>query len=151
MARFIIRSISSAVITMLLVSMVLFFLVEVGSGDITVKILGIESTAGAARLLSQPTGTEPPRGIALSGLAGRQRLASDQTRRPSAGDHSQPQTKELEWWAKVGDEYLRWKMQDGELIALVRQPDGSLVRRPAGDVWFTTADGTEQFLGSQHG
>ncbi|MCB0157108.1 MAG: hypothetical protein KDD83_03180, partial [Caldilineaceae bacterium] len=44
MARFIIRSLISAVVTMLLVSAALFFFIEVGSGDVTVKILGIEST-----------------------------------------------------------------------------------------------------------
>ena len=45
MARFIIRSIISTIVTMLLVSLLLFVLIDVGSGDITVKILGIESTA----------------------------------------------------------------------------------------------------------
>jgi peptide/nickel transport system permease protein len=45
MARFIIRSVFSTIVTMLLVSLLLFILVDVGSGDITVKILGIESTA----------------------------------------------------------------------------------------------------------
>jgi ABC-type dipeptide/oligopeptide/nickel transport system permease component len=45
MARFIIRSIISTIVTMLLVSLLLFILIDVGSGDITVRILGIESTA----------------------------------------------------------------------------------------------------------
>ena len=44
MARFIIRSIISTIVTMLLVSIALFLLIEVGSGDITVKILGVFST-----------------------------------------------------------------------------------------------------------
>jgi ABC-type dipeptide/oligopeptide/nickel transport system permease component len=44
MARFIVRSIVSTIITMLLVSMALFFLLEVGSGDVSLKILGVFST-----------------------------------------------------------------------------------------------------------
>ena len=44
MARYIIRSVVSTIITMLLVSIALFFLIEVGSGDITLKILGVFST-----------------------------------------------------------------------------------------------------------
>ena len=44
MARFIVRSIVSTIITLLLVSITLFFLLEVGSGDIALKILGVFST-----------------------------------------------------------------------------------------------------------
>ena len=44
MARFLIRSFLSAVITMLLVSIALFTLLEIGSGDIAVKILGVFAT-----------------------------------------------------------------------------------------------------------
>jgi peptide/nickel transport system permease protein len=58
-----------------------------------------------------------------------------------------PQTKEPQWWAEVDDEYLRWEMRDGELSALVRQPNGTAVRRPAGDIWFAADDGSEQFWG----
>ena len=45
MARFLVRSVISTVVTILLVSIALFALIEIGSGDITVRILGIESTA----------------------------------------------------------------------------------------------------------
>ena len=44
MARFLTRSIISTIVTMFLVSVALFFLLEVGSGDVTVKILGVFST-----------------------------------------------------------------------------------------------------------
>ena len=44
MARFIIRSLISTVVTMFLVSVALFMLIEIGSGDITVKILGVFAT-----------------------------------------------------------------------------------------------------------
>ena len=44
MARFLVRSIISTIVTMLLVSIVLFLLIEVGTGDISVKILGIFAT-----------------------------------------------------------------------------------------------------------
>ena len=44
MARFLLRSLISTLITVLLVSIALFFLLEVGSGDISVKILGVFAT-----------------------------------------------------------------------------------------------------------
>ena len=44
MARFLVRSIVSTIMTMLLVSITLFILLEVGSGDVTLKILGVFTT-----------------------------------------------------------------------------------------------------------
>jgi peptide/nickel transport system permease protein len=44
MARFLFRSVVSTIVTMLLVSIALFLLLEVGSGDISVKILGVFAT-----------------------------------------------------------------------------------------------------------
>jgi peptide/nickel transport system permease protein len=59
-----------------------------------------------------------------------------------------PNTHEQEWWADVDGEYLRWRMEDGELIALVRQPDGSTQSRPAGDmIWRQDDAGNEVFWG----
>ena len=36
-----------------------------------------------------------------------------------------PSTNEAGWWADVDGELTRWEMEEGELYALVRQPDGS--------------------------
>ena len=60
MVRFIMRSIISTIVTMLLVSIALFFLVEVGSGDITVKILGVFSTAEQRASYSAQLGLDAP-------------------------------------------------------------------------------------------
>ena len=44
MVRFLVRSVVSTIVTILLVSIGLFLLIEVGSGDISVKILGVFAT-----------------------------------------------------------------------------------------------------------
>ena len=44
MVRFLVRSVVSTIVTVLLVSIGLFLLIEVGSGDISVKILGVFAT-----------------------------------------------------------------------------------------------------------
>ena len=60
MARFIIRSIISTVITMFLVSVFLFWLLEVGSGDITIKILGVFSTPEQRASYKSQLGLDDP-------------------------------------------------------------------------------------------
>ena len=62
MARFIIRSIISTIVTMLLVSIALFVLIEVGSGDITVKILGVFSTPEQRASYKSQLGLDDPAG-----------------------------------------------------------------------------------------
>jgi peptide/nickel transport system permease protein len=147
MTRFVVRSIASALVTMLLVSIVLFFLIEVGSGDITVKILGIEATAEQRASYRSQLGLDRSAVQRyLDWLIGNdwrmaRRISHPLVTRPN------PQTGEAEWWVQVEDELLRWEMKQGDLRALVRQPDGTSQARPAGDVWFVAEDGTEQFWG----
>jgi peptide/nickel transport system permease protein len=148
MTRFIIRSLFSAIITMLVVSLLLFFMVEYGSGDVTIKILGIESTAEQRASYRNQLGlNQPAIQRYLTWLAGNDwwlerrvdfQLVSLQNR----------QTGEPEWWAHVDGEYRRWQMDEGELFVLTRQDDGSTVRAPAEEgIWFTAEDGTQQFWG----
>ncbi|MEM7534761.1 MAG: ABC transporter permease [Chloroflexota bacterium] len=151
MTRFIIRSITSSLITMLLVSVALFWLVEVGSGDVTVKLLGIESTpeqresyrnqlglnqSAVTRYVTWLIGNDWRVGSRLSG-----ELVSIQNL----------ETNESEWWVDVDGELTRWKMFGGEMIALIRQDDGNSLERPVDDIWqvATDADGNEieQFWG----
>ena len=81
MARFLIRSIISTIITMLLVSICSFVLIDVGSGDITVKILGVFSTEEQRASYRAQLGLDAPLLAAVPGLADRQRLAGQ----PSVG------------------------------------------------------------------
>ena len=60
MARFLVRSVISTVITMLLVSVLLFLLIQVGSGDITVKILGVFATEEQRASYAAQLGLDAP-------------------------------------------------------------------------------------------
>jgi peptide/nickel transport system permease protein len=147
MARIIIRSIFSAIITMLLVSMLLFFLVEVGSGDVTVKILGIESTQEQRESYRRQLGLDRPAYIRyLNWLLGNDWLMENRIGHPLE-QVPNPRTDEPEWWADVDGTLTQWRMIDGELFALERQPDGSTERVPAGDVWTENEEGVEEFWG----
>ncbi len=148
MTRFIIRSLVSAIITMLVVSLLLFFMVEYGRGDVTVKILGIESTAEQRASYRNQLGlNQPPLQRYFTWLAGNDWWLERRLDFPIT-TLANPQTGESEWWAVADGEYQRWQMEDGELLVLTRQPEGGTTREPAADdIWFTAEDGTEQFWG----
>ena len=148
MARFLVRSVISTIVTMLLVSIVLFLLLEVGSGDITVKILGIESTPEQRASYRAQLGlNDPVWQRYLDWLIGSDWRAEGQVGYPLITVEDE-KTKEGEWWADVNGQPTRWEMKEGELFALKRQPDGSSVAEPApADLWQAQADGSETFWG----
>jgi len=147
MARFLIRSVISTVVTMLLVSAFLFYLVEVGSGDVTIKILGIESTPEQRESYRAQLGlTRPAWRRYADWLVGNDwwvdaRIGYDLITIPN------PQTDEQEWWADVGGQPTRWTMQEGQLLELRRQPNGSTTSHLVSGDWAINARGEEIFWG----
>jgi peptide/nickel transport system permease protein len=140
------RSLISTVITMLLVSLALYLMIEVGSGDITVKILGIESTQEQRASYRAQLGLNDPVWLRyLDWLIGNDFRAERQVGHNLVTVRNQ-QTNENEWWAEVDGELVRWELEEGEMNALIRQPDGSSIKEPAPDVWTTEGEG-EVFWG----
>lgn len=147
MARFIMRSLISTVITMLLVSIALYFLIEVGSGDITIKILGIESTQEQRASYRAQLGLNDPVWLRyLDWLIGNDFRAERQVGHNLVTIRNE-QTGENEWWADVDGELTRWKLEEGRLIALKRQEDGSASEHLVSGAWQTDEQGQESFWG----
>lgn len=147
MARFIFRSIISTIITMLLVSMALFFLLEVGSGDVTVKILGIESTPEQRASYRAQLGLNAPSWQRyLDWLIGNDGRASRVVGHPLVAVKNE-QTGEAEWWADVDGELTRWQLEEGKLMALRRQENGSTSSHMVSGSWATDETGQEVFWG----
>ena len=118
MARFMVRSVYSTIITMLLVSIVLFLLLEVGSGDVTVKILGIDSTPEQRASYRAQLGLyDPVWRRYLYWLIGSDWRAERQVGYPLITVEDE-KTGEAEWWADVNGQPTRWEMKEGELFAL---------------------------------
>ncbi len=148
MARFLIRSIVSTAITMLLVSILLFSLVEVGSGDITVKILGVFATPEQRESLARQLGLDRPAYVRYFDWLIGNDFTAEQTVGFDLVTVSNPQTGELQWWADVDGRLTRWQMEKGELFALVRQENGSTVKEPAPEsAWQLDEDGNQVFWG----
>jgi peptide/nickel transport system permease protein len=147
MARFIVRSIASTIITMLLVSMALFFLLEVGSGDVSLKILGVFSTEAQRESYRAQLGLNRSPWVRYSEwLLGNDWKAGALVGFPLT-TLPNPQTGEIEWWADVEGQPTRWKMTEGMLYALERQPDGSAIEKMVSDPWEQDEYGNEYFWG----
>ena len=140
MARFLLRGLFSTVITMLIVSLALFFLMEAGGGDVTIRILGVFSTPEQRESLRLQLGLDQPAYLRyINWLVGNDWRVQGLIGHPVESITNQ-QTKEREWWVDIGGKYTRWQMSNGELYALTRQDDGVVIEEPAGDVWTTVVD-----------
>lgn len=148
MARFLVRSIVSTIVTMLLVSITLFFLLEVGTGDVALKILGVFSTEEQRASFRAQLGLDQPAWLRyLDWLIGNDWRADNLVGYPLVTVPN-PQTNEQEWWAEVDGELTRWRMQEGRLVALRRQPDGSSTTHLVSGVWEPDGEtGNEIFWG----
>lgn len=147
MARFIMRSIVSTIVTLLLVSIALFLLIEVGSGDITVKILGVFATPEQRASYRNQLGLDNPVWLRYIDWA----IGNDWRAERVVGyplvTAENPQTGEMEWWADVDGELTRWTLEEGRLQALKRQPDGSVSSHLVSGAWKTDENGQEYFWG----
>lgn len=149
MARFLVRSVISTIVTMVLVSAALFYLLEVGSGDITIKILGIESTPEQRASYRAQLGLDAPVWQRyLDWLIGSDLRAQRAVGMPLVSVPN-PSTGEAQWWADDDGELKRWTMSEGQLFELVRQEDGTSLRQPAPEsVWQIDPEtGQEYFWG----
>lgn len=148
MARFLIRSIISTIVTMLVVSITLFLLLEVGTGDVTIKILGVFSTEEQRASYRNQLGLdESAYQRYLDWLIGSDWRARRLIDYPLVGVSNQ-QTGEVEWWVDVDGVLTRWNVADGEIVALQRQPDGSTSTAPASpEIWQEAEDGSQFFWG----
>jgi peptide/nickel transport system permease protein len=147
MVRFLVRSIVSTIVTMLLVSIGLFLLIDIGSGDITIKILGVFSTPEQRASYRAQLGLNAPAWRRyLDWLTGSDWRARSRVGYPLVTVKNE-QTKENEWWADVDGRLTRWKMEKGELLELIREEDGTATERAFSGRWESGKKGGESFWG----
>ena len=147
MARFIIRSIISTLVTMLLVSIALFILIEIGSGDISVKILGVFATPEQRASYRAQLGLDAPISQRyIDWLIGNDWRVKRLVGYPLVASIN-PQTGEADWWADVDGQLTRWKMEEGRLLTLRRQEDGSATSHLTSGEWKLDEEGQEYFWG----
>jgi len=146
MFSFIIRRFFLLILTMLLVSMVVFLITEASPGNVARNVLGAYITpAQEASFLAQ-NGLDKPvwkryyywlfgsdlRAERISGL-NLKRLNTDQGF--------------VEWWAESNGQLLRWKLEGEDLVTLIRQLDGTTLKEKDNKRWVKAADETIHFWG----
>lgn len=147
MARFLIRSVISTFITMLLVSAFLFLLMEVMGRSVSVQLLGVFASPEQFASFDNQLGLDEPAWQRYSDWL----IGSDWRAQSKVGHPLRPvaleDSAETEWWADVNGVLTRWKMVDGEMVALLRDANGNVTEQPAGDIWTKDASGKEIFWG----
>ncbi|MGL4647884.1 MAG: ABC transporter permease [Caldilineaceae bacterium] len=147
MARFLLRSVISTVITMIIVSALLFLLMEVLGRSVSVQVLGVFATPEQLASYDNQLGLdEPPVQRYFDWLVGSDWRASDRVGHAVVTVRN-PQTDEPEWWASIDGRLMKHKMEEGEIINLVRGEDGRVTEEAAGDVWREGAEGQLLFWG----
>lgn len=148
MARFLIRSVVSTIITMALVSALLFLLMEVLGRSVSVQVLGVFATPEQFESYDNQLGLdEPAVQRYFDWLVGSDWRAARRVGHPLRAV-ANPTSGENEWWADVDGQLTRWRMVNGELVAILRAADGaSTTQQPAGDVWSSGDEGRTLFWG----
>jgi len=148
MVRFLVRSFFSTVVTLFLVSGLLWALLEVASGDVTVKLLGVFATAEQRASFRAQLGLDAPSWQRyLDWLVGSDWRARSAVGRPLI-TLNDPGSGEPVWWADVDGTPTQWRLENGELFALRRQEDGSTITAAEPQAWARDEAGVaETFWG----
>lgn len=148
MAKFIVRRLLSLLLTMLILSMVIFLITEAAPGDAAKHILGRFADREQVALFRRQLGLDEPLHIRyLTWLIGSDWRASRLIGMPLRRLKDQ-QTGAVEWWVEDSEGTLkRWKTVDDELQEYQLMRDGEVKRHPAGNVWKTDAHGNSVFWG----
>jgi len=147
MAKFILRRVFLLLLTMILVSMAVFVITEASPGNVARNILGAFVTPEQEASFLAQLGLDKPVWLRyLYWLVGSDWQASGKIGRPL----KQILTEKgfVEWWAVREDgELVRWKLSGDDLIAEVRQEDGTKTTEKDNDRWTTDEKGVSTFWG----
>lgn len=151
MARYIVRRLFTMFLTMLLVSILVFAIVEIAPGNVARNILGAYATPEQEASMQNQLGLDRPVSWRyLSWLFGSDWQAERLVGLPlkeiviSQGVVE----KYRQWWAVDEDGALvQWDVQGGKLLKLVRQEDGSTISVEDNQAWKVNEEGKRYFWG----
>ena len=147
MARYILRRLGFMLLTMFIVSVVVFLVSELAPGDVARHILGQFASPEQVELLREQMGLDQPVYVRyIDWLIGNdwrhRRFVGMPLRFTTVEGQAEPQ-----WFAVEADGILRqWKMKEGELVEFRFAPDGTREQVPF-DGWERDESGGEIFWG----
>jgi len=152
MVRFMVRRLFGMLLTMLIVSVVIFLVSEIAPGDVARHILGPFATPEQADLFRAQLGLEEPiYWRYIHWIAGSDWRASRLVGYPLER-RVDPISGIVSWWADVDGTLTRWKMKNGEMVVYRLQADGSVEQEVGATVaWQKDDEGNEYFWGIDTG
>jgi peptide/nickel transport system permease protein len=155
MASYVVRRLMTMLLTMFLVSIIVFGIVEIVPGNVARNMLGAFATPQQEESMRRQLGLARPVVIRyISWLLGSDWQAEPELGLPLRETISQQGLveKAREWWAvEPNGDLVQWDVQDGQLIRMVRQPDGSTLKEAADQDWKVDANGQFFFWGVDNG
>ncbi len=156
MARYIVRRLMAMLLTMVLVSMLVFAIVEIAPGNVARNILGAYATPEQELSLSKQLGLTRPVALRyITWLFGSDWQAAPEIGLPLTETISVQGLvkKSQQWWVVLPDGNLaQWEMEDGKLTKFLRQPDGTTHPELDENAWkVNTATGETYFWGVDTG
>ena len=147
MAKFILRRMMLLLLTMLLVSVAVFLITESSPGNVARNVLGSFVTPEQEASFLAQMGLDRPAYVRYAyWLAGSDWHGSKKTGMPLRRVTSENGFQE--WWAELPDgRLIRWRLQGEDLIATVRNPDGSEEVFTDNNRWVVDDDGIGTFWG----
>lgn len=148
MAKFIVRRLLLMLLTMFLVTIIVFIVVEVAPGNVARRILGPFATPEQEESFRRQLGLDQPAYMRyLNFLIGSDWRAEGLVGMPLRRI-KRPGTEYYEWWAVDEDGTpIRWSLEGEDLIAQRLQPDGTVVESIDNDRWQTDEAGVSTFWG----
>lgn len=138
-------------LTMFLVSMLVFAIVEIAPGNVARNILGAYATPEQEASMARQLGLTRPITIRyISWLFGSDWQARAEIGLPLTQTISEQGLveKSHQWWAVLpSGERVQWTVEEGQLYKLVLLPDGSTEKILDEESWTMGEDGKEYFWG----
>jgi peptide/nickel transport system permease protein len=148
MFKYILRRIFFMIVTMLIVSVAVFVLIESSPGNMAKNFLGPYITLEQEKAFLAKMGLDKPLYVRyLYWLVGNDFTAESKIGMPLKKIITKKGFRE--WWV-VGEKgnLLRWELKDGELYAFEKQPDGSIIKYVDNERYNKpNLDGTSFFWG----
>ncbi len=155
MALYIIRRLITLLLTMVIVSIVVFGVVEIAPGNVARNILGAYATPEQEKSMENQLGLDRP----VTARYINWLLGSDWQARGAIGMpvreivvEQGTQARYRQWWAvdEAGN-LAQWKIAGQDLVKVIRQPDGSVIEAPDNEAWQEGPDGEQYFWGVDTG
>ena len=147
MAKFIVRRIFLLLLTMVLVSIAVFLITESSPGNVARNVLGAFVTEEQEKSFLAQMGLDKPVYVRyVYWLFGSDWHASSKVDMPLKRIVTEKGFEE--WWAVREDgSLIRWKLVGEDLVARVKQPDGSEKEYVDNERWQTDQEGKSLFWG----